>query len=726
MARLFGIILILIPQILWAVEPSLHHQMFIEVNPEQHFIKVDDRITFNNISLESNSTLSIALHKNLQLQIKTPGVSIKLVTSHNYTVPVNLYELHLDRPIKQLQLSYSGPIYHQLTDKTAERVSGMRNSAGIISAEGVYLSASSYWYPAFDSLFNKLGRPFERLSFELNIDLPQGWHSVSQGDFSHLPKNDIEKWQSKIPQNEIYLIAAPFKRYEQQYSSGITGIAYLRQSDEALAQRYLKVTEQYLDMYSQMLGPYPFTKFALVENFWESGFGMPSFTLLGSRVIRLPFILYTSYPHEIVHNWWGNGVYVDYRKGNWSEGLTAYLADHLLKEQRGKGSDYRQQLLQKYTDYVAHGGDFALADFRGRHSSITEAVGYGKTLMLFHMLRLKLGDKVFIQGLRELFQNFQFRLASYDNVQESFEKVSGQNLDMFFKQWVERVGAPKLAIDKMDVSQNKQGYQLNLGLIQNQQYAYHLDIPVAVTLKGQSHAEQINLSMQQLKQEFQLQFSAQPLRIDIDPQFDLFRNLSRDEIPTVLTQLFAAKKIRIALPSQQKDKIEAYKSFAKQLFKPDQELQFIMDNQKLLETTSDTPLVLLGWDNLLISDYPEIKKHKLDKSKAQLLKQEINRDNHSLVITHSNSKNSEQTITWISSDSLPSLSGLARKLPHYHKYSYLSFSGEQPTIKLKGRWPVNQSSMTVKLEDIERGKLKSLTPLDRISDNAKWTGKIDN
>jgi hypothetical protein len=56
---------------------------------------------------------------------------------------------------------------------------------------------------------------------------------------------------------------------------------------------------------------------------------MPSFTLLGSRVIRLPFILYSSYPHEILHNWWGNSVYVDYARGNWSEGLTSYLAESI-------------------------------------------------------------------------------------------------------------------------------------------------------------------------------------------------------------------------------------------------------------------------------------------------------------------------------------------------------------------------------------------------------------
>ena len=177
----------------------------------------------------------------------------------------------------------------------------------------------------------------------------------------------------------------------------------LREPDAALARKYLDTTHQYIALYDALIGPYPFKKFAMVENFWETGYGMPSFTLLGSRVIRFPFILSSSYPHEILHNWWGNSVYVDYDSGNWAEGLTSYLADHLIKEQRGGGSEYRRNTLQKYTDYVSRQGDFPLTAFRSRHSARTEAVGYGKTLMLFHMLRRQLGDAAFEQGLQAFY-----------------------------------------------------------------------------------------------------------------------------------------------------------------------------------------------------------------------------------------------------------------------------------------------------------------------------------
>jgi hypothetical protein len=41
-------------------------------------------------------------------------------------------------------------------------------------------------------------------------------------------------------------------------------------------------------------------KIALVENSWQTTLGMPSFTLQGDQVIRLPFIVSTSYGREIL------------------------------------------------------------------------------------------------------------------------------------------------------------------------------------------------------------------------------------------------------------------------------------------------------------------------------------------------------------------------------------------------------------------------------------------
>src|SRR5258707_15462104 len=138
-------------------------------------------------------------------------------------------------------------------------------------------------------------------------------------------------------------MAAPFSEYSRD-AGGVKAMAFLRKPDKALADRYLDATAQYLEMYRGLLGPYPYSKFALVENFWETGYGMPSFTLLGEQVIRFPFILHSSYPHELLHNWWGNGVFVDLAGGKWCVGLTAFLPDPPIAEQRDPVADHLRPL----------------------------------------------------------------------------------------------------------------------------------------------------------------------------------------------------------------------------------------------------------------------------------------------------------------------------------------------------------------------------------------------
>ena len=162
----------------------------------------------------------------------------------------------------------------------------------------------------------------------------------------------------------------------------------------------------------ELFGPYPFPKFAVVENFFPTGYGFPSYTPLGSTILRLPFILSTSLGHEIAHCWWGNGVLVDYESGNWSEALTTYVSDYLYAgtaRRPGRAKDYRLQALRNYTTLVPPAKDFPLARFTGRIDPATKAVGYDKGMMVFHMLRRRPWDEdAFWGALRDVYRERLF------------------------------------------------------------------------------------------------------------------------------------------------------------------------------------------------------------------------------------------------------------------------------------------------------------------------------
>ena len=507
------------------------------------------------------------------------------------------------------------------------------------------------------------------------------------------------------------MIAARFTEYSRK-SGKITTQVFLRESDETLANRYLDASARYLEMYQNLLGVYPYSKFALVENFWETGFGMPSFTLLGSKVIRLPFILNSSYPHEILHNWWGNSVYFDVKSGNWSEGLTAYLADHLIKEQQNQGVAYRQQSLQKYADYATRGRDFPLSEFRRRHSSATEAVGYGKALMFFHGLRRELGDALFIKGLQDFYKQFQFREASYDDWRSIFEKISGLALTNVFDQWVTRIGAPALALAKSEVTENKLGYLLTFDLVQTQPGpAYQLSIPVAVTLAGNKQTHQAQVHMTQISQQFRIELPIKPLRLDIDPEFDLFRKLAIEETPAAFTRVFGSQEMLVILPRDASPELsKAYQEFATAMIRMGPDKVTILWDDELDTLPGDQAVTLVGWENKHLENLKIASKDynlNFDSDELTLNYKTIAHTNNSIALTIRRNNQQKTSLSFIASDVIEALPGLARKLPHYHKYSYVAFSGTEPTNHTKGRWPVAHSPMTqLFAANTQRGLLK--------------------
>lgn len=674
----------------------VHHAITLTLDPAQSKLNVTTSVTLPETA-KAGEEIQFLLHGNLQVQSTQVKVRKENVTlpalkklMESSAVPLGQYRVTFPNDTKSLQLSYEGKINHALDGNDG-------STPGLISADGVFLAHSTAWYPLFND--NEL------LTFDVKIHLPKDWGAVSQGELQ-LDKTTAEQrhmqWVESLPQDDIYIVASRYHEYRQTID-GIKAMVFLRDADQALADKYIQATGQYIALYNDLIGPYPYKKFALVENFWETGYGMPSFTLLGSRVIRFPFIIYTSYPHEILHNYWGNGVYVDYDSGNWSEGLTAYLADHLFKEQRGEGAEYRRSVLQKYTDFVNESRDFPLTEFRSRHSSATEAVGYGKTLMLFHMLRLQLGDEKFKKALQTFYEQYRFRIAAFADVQRVFSSVAGSDMAEFFRQWVERAGAPNLSIAVNGVERKGKAYQVNFTLTQQQQDTdYQLQVPIVVYFKDQAEPDQQTITVNRKQQAFSVTVDHAPVVIDIDPSFDVFRRLDSREIPAAISQGFGDEKPLLILPAaEDAQRLAAYRELAEQWQKQQMPELEITTDTEVKELPANRSIWILGWNNRFKDAVTsELGKHGLaDGSEAfQLGEQSFVKNQHALLVATRHPRNRNKTLLWLNCDNNKAIPGLARKLPHYRKYSYLVFAGDAPDNIVKGQWDVTDSPMRVILD----------------------------
>ncbi|MGD8588545.1 MAG: M1 family aminopeptidase [Chromatiales bacterium] len=677
------------------------HRLEVRLEPESQRLQVRDRI-----HLPASAPVEFSLHRGLDPHIITPGVTLTKTASPLGSHILAHYRLNLPPDTRDFVVEYGGEIVHGFQTLRESPGRDRQLLAGTISSQGVFLDGGVGWYPMFQG---------SHYRFDLSVHLPQGWLAVSQGTGPQVATSEDDapliRWQEGHPQDDIYLIAAPFHYYSAQAGS-VEAQVYLREPDPALARRYLDATSQYLDLYQALLGPYPYAKFALVENFWETGYGMPSFTLLGSRVLRLPFILHTSYPHEILHNWWGNGVYVDYAGGNWSEGLTAYLADHLLKEQQGEAIEYRRSALQRFGDFVRTDSDFPLTEFRARHTTASQAVGYDKSLMLFHMLRRKLGDAEFTEGLRRFYAENRFQTAGFEQIQQAFEAVSGQDLNAFFRQWTKRTGAPALAVDDIEVSETDRGYRLSGVLRQTQtEPAFQLDVPLHIYLEPPAAPMVLSQPMVAKSTRFEVELPARPLRLEVDPWFDLFRQLDPTEAPPTLGKLLGADEALFVLPADAPEALLAgYRNLARQWARGYRHTSIELDRD-LKALPPHIPTWLLGWENRFAGRFLSRLDNGLfrrDGNSLDLAGHSFATTNLSLALVDA-APGSGNISALIATDDARALGGLARKLPHYGKYSYLLFTGDGPNNRLKGQWPVTNSPLSIPLTD-QKVNIQPLRP----------------
>lgn len=687
-----------------------HHNLHIQLNPAGNTLLAEDQITLI-LQQESRAPLELLLRRGLRVRGVWCGkkalnysISEQADPSHfeadldsedvNYygraqVISIAIPEKAIKKPEITLKISYQGVVRDSLAGADFSREYVAEQITAFVGPEGVYLGPEGIYYPAL---------PDQLFTYAVTVTLPEEFQSVSEGiDRQPLVQNAkrTETWECVHPIDGFHVIAGKYQVNSIQHE-GVKISTYFFPDTTELSKRYLQACAGYISLYDSLLGPYPFEKFAVVENFFATGYGMPSFTLLGSEVIRLPFIISISLGHEVCHNWWGNSVYVNYESGNWCEGLTTYCADYLYKEQQSpaEAREYRMGLLRDYTAYTHENNDFALSDFVQRHNPAQRAVGYGKSAMVYHMLRRQVGDQAFWSALKQFYRDNIYKFATWGDVQKAFENVTGQQLGGFFDQWVGRIGAPQLAIQSPEMRQIPDGWQITLDLAQKQNDdPYILDLPVQVS--GETGDSSFVVAVRRATETVNLTTRFHPSSFSVDPNFDLFRRLERAEIAPTLAEVFGAQNLIIVLPSRAAPEMQqAYESIANQ-FNREGHYRILKDQDVKPEDLSTSALFFLASpaENAAIpAGWLQSDRWAISGSSFKLLGMDHTDPHTSMLVVERHPENAELAIAYFVGRSPADVQEAGRKLPHYGKYSYLVFYGGKNQVK--GTWEITSSPLT--------------------------------
>jgi hypothetical protein len=681
---------------------AVHHEVQATLVPDRELLLVEDEVTLSPaLRARLGDRFVFSLHAGLSPERVGSGPPLAPGPRGPTTrgglddggegaprVPLEHFAVTLAPGERTFTIRYGGRIFHPVEERGEEYARKSSYSPGLVSKDGAVLSGATRWLPFLGD---------ELVSFGLEVRVQAGWEVVSQGARTRHEREAagmLVRWETPVPQDEVFLVAGPLVERERR-AGRVRVQTFLRSDDRALSGAYLDAGAEYLSMYERLIGPYPYAKFAVVENFWETGYGMPSFTLLGPTVIRLPFILHSSYPHEILHSWWGNGVFVDPSRGNWCEGLTAYLADHLVQEQRGRGADHRRTSLQRYADHVAEHRDLAVRDFRARHGSVTQAVGYDKVLMLFHMLRERMGDERFVAALRRFYEEHRFRQASFTDLGRALGAAAGEDLAPFLAQWVDRPGAPAIRLESAEVVASGASQALELTLAQTQAgEPYALDVPVYLTLPSSPQAVRRTVRLAERRQRFTIPLAERPARVDVDPEYDVFRRVDPAELPPALSGAFGATRRVIVLPSSAPPELRAAYAALAEAWRT--EGTEIVTDAELARVPAGKAVWVLGWENRLRGAVAEaLSPHgaALGDGEVRAGATVLSRPAQTAVVAVRSPADPAQVVAFVATDRPGALPGLGRKLPHYGKYGLLGFEGDEPTNVAKETWQAPASPM---------------------------------
>lgn len=592
------------------------------------------------------------------------GVLHIATTSRTAVLAID-YRVRFDDPVPQDTVGIEDPSY---------------GITATIMPRGTFLSAASSWHPL----------PVGAQSyFRVTVTGPPGMVGVTAGRLVAQEVDDRESrtvWQSQHPQTALALAAGPYQVSRDKLGD-IQLLTFMSKENIDLATGYLASIREYLQLYQVLFGPYPYAKFAVVENFYPTGYGLPGWTLLGSSLIRLPFIRSISLPHEIAHSWWGNSVEVDYQSGNWCEGLATYVADYYLKElhDSAEALDYRRNIPRDYAALFESGVDLPLRNFRSRMTRRDQAVGYGKAAMVFHMLRQRIGDQAFWNGLRDVARQGRDQRYAWRDLQRHFETASATNLTTFFHQWIDRPGAPQLQLADVRVKRDVNGWQV-VGSVRQAEPGYELAVPIRVTTTARDYQQTVALTGRQV--DFVFNVTESPVSLSVDPEYDLFRKLYPEEIPATVNHLRASRSPLVIVASGSEALLDASKDLLRGL--QWQGAPVLLEEVYLAQRPKARDVIFLGWPKNAALQ-AELPVGLSVSAKQFTFDDQLYAATDDVLFMVIDSREEQHVTAYYLPGSVTAALDTARRISHYGRYSALVFRGGRNVVK--STWKPDQSPL---------------------------------
>ena len=469
----------------------IYHRLEFEVDPAEYFIS--GNVTTDFVALENMNSITFDLGRitNTNNPYFSSRITVGAVMMNNQSLSF----IH-DANSKELVITFPNTISSGTTNTISISYAGAPDTAeegfSIDEHNGVPVLwtlsqpfGGRDWWPCKQDLNDKID------SIDVFITAPSQYVSVANGvqqsviDNGNGTKTTHFQHNYKIPAYLIAIAVTNYTVFTQQAGTAPNEfpiVNYIYPENASSTQNSLAVTLPIMDLFEELFETYPYAneKYGHAQTNIGGGMEHTTVSFMGSFGRNL-------IAHELAHQWFGNKVTCGTWKDIWlNEGLATYLSGLVVEDFDGPASfvNWKTNLINNITS--SNSGAVYLNNFEATNVGriFSSRLSYNKGAMVAHMLRWKIGDDNFYQGLKNFLADplLAFGYAVTDDLQMHLEATSGMDLTEFFEDWVYGQGFPSYDVSVGNSGNNQVAVYLN----QNQSHpsVSFFEMPLEIRVYG--------------------------------------------------------------------------------------------------------------------------------------------------------------------------------------------------------------------------------------------------
>jgi aminopeptidase N len=464
-----------------------YHKLEFTVDPANYFITGKVTTTFTAVS--DLTTITFDLTNQLTVSYVTlNSLPLPFVQNANNELVVTLPTVVNSGASTTITISYSGaPAKEEDAFTTATH-----NGSPVLYTLSEPYGARDWW-PCKQDLNDKVD------AIDVYITAPSEYVSVANGVEPTTPvingayKTTHFHHGYPIP---AYLIAIAVTDYSVYNQTGGTApnqypiINYIYPETLASIQTQLDQTPLILNFYESLFEIYPFhnEKYGHAQFGWGGGMEHTTVSFMNSFDRGL-------IAHEMAHQWFGDKITCGSWKDIWlNEGFATYVAALVIEKFDGQAAfvNEKTRMVNSITSQTNGAVYLTDADLTNVNRIFSSRLTYNKGAMVLNMLRFKMGDPLFFQGVKNYLKdtNLAYKYAKTPDLQAHLEAVYGSSLTEFFNDWVYNQGYPIYTISAQNIEGGQAKFIVNQ--TQSDPSVSFFEMPVPVRVFG-TNGQQLDL-----------------------------------------------------------------------------------------------------------------------------------------------------------------------------------------------------------------------------------------